>query len=135
MLKETIKKFTTDKIDGNKIILKYDDELYKIDKNNNVLSLYLKVENIDIKPHNHIYKRDFIAYNKLENNKEIRRFIRGCGDEKDKKEYETEKSEMLEPREICEGWIFTTINPSWELKDIEICFEPALGKYYTWSLK
>jgi hypothetical protein len=118
-----------------KIVLKYDDELFKIDKNNSILSLYLYVENIDIKPHNHIEPRDFIAHNKLEDKEEKRMFIRGPGDEKNKKLYETGKSVMLKPKEICEGWIFATINPIWKLKDIEIYFEPSPEKSYVWSLK
>lgn len=139
-----------------KIILKYSDKpdikniqrenLLKIDRNNNELSLYLYVENIGNEIHESIpsryfvaypykeYLRDNVGYCKADEEKE-RRFIRdvsfpGFENYKDK--------DKLNPGEKCEGWIAATVDPDWKIEDIAIDFETEESGepkrvHFTWN--
>ena len=109
--------------DGRKIVLtKYELVETNIDKN--LLCVYLYVENIDDKPHEHIWSEEFVIYHE---GREDGILCKHLDNKEGRKGYDTGAYRELYPGEICEGWTSFFIDPDWKAEDIEIYFKPVIG--------
>lgn len=109
--------------DGVKIALtKYEIVETNIDKN--LLCVYLYVENIDDKPHEHIWGEEFVIYHQ---GREDGILCKHLDNKEGRKGYDTGAYRELYSDEVCEGWTSFFINPDWKAEDIEIYFKPGIG--------